>query len=262
MYIGQTKSFNPFVIPDNLGRGLDPISSEIGIVYPNYHSRNRYRVPGFPAVFRKAFMEKHQDIINLIKSTPAIQPPEDFTPRVMASVMQERAGAYTRAWNFLAAPREFTLDPIKALRTGISREEMSLYFLLVAFAHLTLAVVLYVGLKNSGFKTNDAGALLPPLLLLQPGLSLSLAGWLGFWGFLLKKNSQSGIRGARFASLLYIEVVVISGALLLMELSQVLIPVVAVMVSISLVAGIFLALSCGSEKVRNNKNIYGSYALV
>ena len=193
-------------------------------------------------------MDNHQDIINLIKSAPAIEPPGDFTPRVMASVMQERAGAYTRAWNFLAAPREFTLDPIKALRAGISREEMSLYFLLVAFAHLTLAVVLYVGLKNSGFKTSDTGALLPPLLLLQPWLSLCLAGWLGFWGFMLRMKSQAGVKGAKFASLLYIEVVVIGGALLLMELSLVLVPVVAAMVGISLLAGIFLALSSDSEK--------------
>ena len=193
-------------------------------------------------------MDNHQDIINLIKSTPAIHPPDNFTPWVMASVMQARAGAFTRAWNFLAAPREFTLDPIKALRTGISREEMSLYFLLVAFAHLTLAVVLYVGLKNSGFETSDAGALLPPLLMLQPGLSLSLAGWLGFWGFLLKKNPHSGMKGARFASLLYIEVVVIGGALLLMELSLVMLPLVAAMVGISLAAGIFLALSSDSKK--------------
>ena len=256
MYIGQTKSFNPFVIPDNLGRGLDPISSEIGIVYPNYHSRNRYRVPGFPAVFRKEYMDNHQDIINLIKSAPAIEPPGDFTPRVMASVMQERAGAYTRAWNFLAAPREFTLDPIKALHTGISREEMSIYFLLVAFAHLTLAIVLYIGFKSSGIKNSDLSEFISPLLLLQPGLSLCLAGWLGFWGFLLKKNSQAGIKGAKFASLLYIEVVVISGALLLMELSLVLIPLVAAIVGISVAAGIFLALSCGIEKVRSNNGSY------
>ncbi|MCX5831475.1 MAG: hypothetical protein NT140_06255, partial [Deltaproteobacteria bacterium] len=209
-----------------------------------------------PRFSRKEFMQNHQDIINLIKSAPAIDPPEDFTPRVMASVMQERAGAYTRAWHFLAAPREFTLDPIKALRTGISRDEMSLYFLLVAFAHLALAVVLYIGFKNSGFKTSDAGALFPPLLLLQPGLSLFLAGWLGFWGFLLRKNPQSGIKGARFASLLYLEVVVIGGALLLMELCLVLIPFVAAMVGISVAAGIFLALSCGIEKVRSNNGSY------
>jgi hypothetical protein len=199
-------------------------------------------------------MDNQQDIIDLIKSTPPIQPPDDFTPKVMVAVMQASEGSRARAWNFLSMSREFTLDPIRALRTGIGREEMSLYFMLVAFVHLILAVVLFMGFKNS-----DAGALIPPLLLLQPGLSLCLAGWLGFWGFLLKKNSQAGIKGARFASLLYIEAVVISGALLLMELSLVLIPFVAAMVGISVAAGIFLALSCGIEKVRS-KN--GSYALV
>jgi hypothetical protein len=200
-------------------------------------------------------MDQHHDIIDLIKSTPAIQPPDHLTPRVMASVMQEaRAGVLLRAWGFLSMSRESTLDPLKALRTGVTRDEMSLYFMLVAFAHLALAVVLFMGYENS-----DAGELMPPLLLLQPGLSLCLAGWLGFWGFLLKRNSQAGVKGARFASLLYIEAVVISGALLLMELSLVLIPFVAAMVGISLAAGIFLALCSGIVKVRNNN---GSYALV
>jgi hypothetical protein len=193
-------------------------------------------------------MDNHQDIINLIKSAPTIEPPEDFTPRVMASVMQAKVGNYLRAWNFLAAPREFSLDPIKALHTGISREEMSLYFLLVAFAHLTLAVALYVGFKSSDIKNSDLSALISPLLMLQPWLSLFMAGWLGFWGFLLKIKSQAGVKGARFASLLYIEVVVIGGALLLMELSLVMLPLVAAMVGISLVAGIFLAFSSDSEK--------------
>jgi hypothetical protein len=205
-------------------------------------------------------MDHQQDIIDLIKAAPSLHPPDDFTPRVMAAVMQARQGVYVRAWNFLSIPREFTLDPIRALRTGISRDEMSLYFMLVAFAHLTLAVVLFMGLKNI-----DAGAFIPPLLLLQPGLSLCLAGWLGFWGLLLKKNTQAGItgvKGAIFASLLYIEVMVISGALLLMELSLVLLPFVAAMVGISVAAGIFLTLSCGIVKVRNNKSNNGSYALV
>jgi hypothetical protein len=163
-------------------------------------------------------------------------------------------GVFVCAWNFLSMPRESTLDPIRALRTGITRDEMSLYFMLVAFAHLVLAVVLFMGYENS-----DAGELMPPLLLLQPGLSLCLAGWLGFWGFWLKRNSQAGLKGARFASLLYIEAVVISGALLIMELSLVLIPFVAAVVGISLAAGIFLALCSGIVKVRSNN---GSNTLV
>jgi len=193
-------------------------------------------------------MDEHQDLINLIKSTPTIQPPDDFTPRVMAAVMQVKQGVFARAWNYIAAPREFTLDPVKALRTGVSREEMSLYFMLVAFAHLILAVVLFIGFKNSGFKSSNADVFISPLFLLQPGVSLLLAGWLGFWGLRLKNNSKSGVKGAKFASLLYIEVVVVSGALLLMDLSLVLIPFVAAMVGISVVAGIFLALFCDIDK--------------
>lgn len=204
-------------------------------------------------------MDSHQDIIDLIKSAPPLRPPDDFTPRVMAAVLQARQGRFARLWNFLSLPREFTLDPLKALRTGSGRDEMALYFLLVAFAHLALAVVLFLGFKNSGLESSGAGALFPPLLLRQPGLSLCLAGWLCFWGFLLKKNPATGIKGARFASLLYLEVVVIGGTLLLMELSLVMIPFVAVMVGISVAAGIFLALVGGAEKVRSGN---GSYALV
>ena len=201
--------------------------------------------------------EDFRDIIDTIKmDAPAIQPPHDFTPRVMAAVMEAREGVYARVWNFLSRPRKFALDPIRALRTGVNRDEMSLYFMLVAFGHLTLAVVLLMGLKNI-----QAGTLIPPLLRLQPWLSLFLAGWLGFWGFLLKRNTKARVKGARFATLVYIEVVVISGVLLLMEFKPILflIPFIATVVGISVSAGIFLALSCRSEKIRNNK---GSYALV
>lgn len=195
-------------------------------------------------------MDNEQDIIDLIKKAPPIRPPDDFTPKVMAVVMQVREGIYARAWNFLATSREFTLDPIRALRGGFSPDETAIYFFMVACAHLTLAIVLLMGLKNI-----DAGALMPPLLRLQPWLSLFLAGWLGFWGFLLKKNMKSGIKGSKFASLIYIEVVVINGALLLIEFNRILflIPFFTTMVAISVAAGIFLAVSCSIENISGIK---------
>ena len=192
-------------------------------------------------------MDHQQDIIDLIKSTPAIQPPDDFTPRVMAAVTRTREGIYTRAWNFLSRPREATLHPIRALQTGISNEERGLYFLLVAFAHLILAVVLLIGLKNI-----DAGTLVSPLLLLQPWLSLFLAGWLGLWGFLLRKNAEAVIKGAKFATLMYIEAVVINWVLLIMEFKPILllVPFFAIVAGIGIAAGIFLALSCSPGNKR------------
>jgi hypothetical protein len=186
-------------------------------------------------------MDQHQDLIDLIKSAPTFDPPDDLTPRVMATVMQSKEGSDARAWHFLSMPREFTLDPIKVLRTGIDNNQRSLYFLLVAFAHLILTAVLFVGLRNMVVET-----LIPPIIRLQPWISLLLAGWLVFWAFLLKKNAKAGIRGAKYATLLYIEAVVINGVLLIMEFKPILllVPFLAIIAGIGVAAGIILAISC------------------
>lgn len=192
-------------------------------------------------------MGNEQEIIDLIKTTPAVRPPDGFTPRVMQAVIKTQEGVYARVWNFLSQSREFTLEPIRALRSGIGNEEISLYFMMVAFAHLTIAIVILKGLKNM-----DTAAIMPLLLKLQPWLSLSLACWLGLWGSLLKINPQAGIKWARFGAMVYIETVVINGVLLLMEFKIIisLVLFVAAIVSISVTAGIFLALSCSSGNIR------------
>jgi hypothetical protein len=192
-------------------------------------------------------MDEHQDLIDLIRLAPSVAPPDNLTSRVMAAVMQARQGVFMRAWHFLSMPRESTLNPIRALHTVISNEERSLYFLLVAFAHLTLGVVLLMGLKNI-----EAGTLASQLLLLQPWLSLLLAIWLGFWGFFLKINPKAGIKGAKFAALLYVEAVVVNGVLLIMEFKPVLllIPLFSIVAGIGVACGIFLAISCSHGNKR------------
>jgi hypothetical protein len=192
------------------------------------------------SLVKKESMDHHQDIIDLIKSTPMIEPPNNLTPRVMAAVMKAKERSYARVWNFLSMPREFTLDPIRALHTGIDNNQRSLYFLLVAFAHLILTAVLFIGLRNMVVET-----LIPPIIRLQPWVSLLLAGWLVFWASLLKKNTKAGIKGAKFATLLYIEAVVINGVLLIMEFKPVLllVPFFVIVAGIGVTAGIFLAMS-------------------
>jgi hypothetical protein len=195
-------------------------------------------------------MDKYPDIINLIKATPAAAPPDDFTPRVMAAVAQAKEGIYTHVWNFLSEPRKFIIEPARALQADVGNDEVSLYFTVVAFAHLTLAAVLLMGLKNM-----IAGILLPPLLRLQPFFFLSMACWLGVWGLLLKLNPQKAIKGARFGAMVYIEAAVINGILLLMELKTAF-PFIAFLTAvfgISIVVGIFLALSCRDGNFRTIK---------
>ena len=192
-------------------------------------------------------MEEFKELTKIIRKPPSVQPPDDFTPRVMAAVMQMETGFYARAWNFLARRREFTLDPARALRGQVSFNEMYIYFMLVAVAHLAFAFVLLIGFQNINTKT-----LLPPIILLQPWLLLFLACWLGLWGFLLKKNATTGVRVARATTLIYIEAVVINGVLLFIQFNRILllIPFIATIVGGTVAAGIFLALICGGDNIR------------
>ena len=200
-------------------------------------------------------MEKFADIIEKIESQKLIKPPDNLVAGVMKGMDKLETSLLFRFYRFLFQSRQFTFDPISALRRGTSYDEICLCFMMVAFAHLTLAVVLLMGLKSI-----DTRTLLPPLLWWQPWLSLFLACWLVFWGFILKKNAGTGIKGVRAAAFFYIEAVVINGALLFMEFSRILllVPYIAVMTGSAIAAGIFLAFISGSD---NKRIIRGASAL-
>jgi len=192
-------------------------------------------------------MEKFRELIDIIQKTPAVQPPEDLTPHVMLSLMQVKTGFFARVWNSIARQRSFSLNPSRALRGESSNNEIYVYFMLAAAAHLVFASVLLIGFQNIVTKT-----LLPPIILLQPWLLLFLTCWLGFWGLVLKKKSTIGIKMARITMLMYIEVVVINGVLLIIEFKSIFLvmPYIATIVFGTIAAGIFLALICGTYTVR------------
>jgi hypothetical protein len=192
-------------------------------------------------------MEKYKNLIQQIQKHKIIDPPDDLVAEVMSGIDKLGTGLLYRIYRFLLRPCQFTLDPVSALRKEPSIEEKSLYFMLVAFAHLTIAVVLLMGLKSMETRT-----LLPPLLWWQPWVSLFLAGWLVFWALILKKNTRAGIKAVRVAALFYIEAVVINGALLFIEFHRILflVPFIAAMIGSAVAAGIFLALISSNDNVR------------
>jgi hypothetical protein len=194
-------------------------------------------------------MDNEKKIADLIRSAPVVRPPDDFTARVMTSVMKEE-GLFERGWRVLSAPRVFPLDPVRALRAGSGQDELGAYFLLVAFAHLILGAVLLTGFSRIG-----AAISLPGLFGIQPWLSFMLALWLGIWGGLLKRDARGGeavgLKGAGFAALTYIEIVVINGALLLMAFRglPLVVPFVAFIVMGTVAVGIFLAVTSRKGKI-------------
>ena len=192
-------------------------------------------------------MEKYKNLIQKIQKHKIIEPPDNLVAGVMAGIEKLETNLFYRFNRFLSRPLQFSLDPVSALRTGPSLEEKSFYFMLVAFAHLTLAVVLLMGLKSMEIRT-----LLPPLLWWQPMVSLFLACWLVFWAFILKKNTPAGVQAVRAAALFYIEAVVINGVLLFMEFNRILlfVPFIAAMIGSAIAAGIFLALISSSDNMK------------
>lgn len=195
-------------------------------------------------------MDKEQQIIDLMQTMPRVLPPENFTPRVMAAISEQRKSFWAGAWQCLATSREFTLDPLRAMRQGVSNDELSLYFIMVAFVHLTIAVVLFMG-----FKKINAASFLPLPLRAQPWLSFFLAGWLVLWGLLLKLHNQAGVKGARFATFIYLEIAVLIGIFSWLEFKGVpaLLPFFAINCCISVASAIFLALSCRWENAGSIK---------
>ena len=128
-------------------------------------------------------MIEKEKIEELMSTSAPVEPADDFTERVMATVMETKQGFHHRIWSILASPRRFTLNPMRALHEGVSHDEIFLYFDMVAFAYLILSAVLFIGLK-----TIDMISLISPLLQVQPWIFLFLACGMGFIGFMARKS--------------------------------------------------------------------------
>lgn len=197
-------------------------------------------------------METFRELTDTIRKTATVEPPDDLTAQVMTSILQIKTDFYSRTWNALNRHRSFSLNPSRALRGQSNHDEMFIYFMIIAVAHLALAVVLL-----AGFRSVSTKILFPSIILFQPLLILFLAGCLIIGGLLLKRNGPTGIAMARAAALIYIEAAVINGALLCIEFNRVLllIPFVTVIVGVTVAAGIFLALICVDNTLNREKTV-------
>jgi hypothetical protein len=153
-------------------------------------------------------MDQHQDIINLIKSTPSIEPPDDLTPRVMEAVMEAREGVFERAWDFLSMPRESTLKTISAFQAGIGNMELVWHFLIAGFIYAIIGASLLVGLSEFKHVT-----VLSEWIAWQPFLWLASALLCVLCGVVLYAGAggNRGLNLVRFYMFFHIGFVIING---------------------------------------------------
>jgi hypothetical protein len=155
-------------------------------------------------------MENHQDIINLIKSTPAIQPPENFTQNVMQSVMRERPGVAERLRQILLQPRGRLFAPRGILSTASTRAECAFYYVITGTFYLVMGLVLMVGLGGS-----EGEMALARWSRIQPQLMIAAALWLSGLGGILYLSDRTKVEVAKIATVMYLLFVVISGAVVI-----------------------------------------------
>jgi hypothetical protein len=151
-------------------------------------------------------MDHQQDLIDLIKSAPAIQPPDEFTPGVMAAVMQTKEGSRARAWDFFSMPREFTLDPISDFRSGTGNMELVWHFFIAGFVYAIIGTSLLIGFEGIKHITT-----LSEWISLQPFLWLASALMFMFCGVVLYAGANRGLNLVRSYLFFHIGFAIING---------------------------------------------------
>jgi hypothetical protein len=154
-------------------------------------------------------LKKWQDLKSiacLAAEAKAVDPPADFTGRVLSRLSEAPQSRLAAVREFLTRPRTANIDLARAFSGKVSRPECSFYYLMGGLYYLIISMILMIGLNK-----------LDPLwsavtwIKLQPLLSLSVALWLGAMGVALLKNGQTAIQIAYTGSLLLIGFFIVNG---------------------------------------------------
>jgi hypothetical protein len=127
-------------------------------------------------VFKKVFMENHQHIINLIKAAPAIEPPEDFTPRVMARLA---AAPSLNLWQLLrqALAEAGEISWVSFTQECGQGRNAGFYFLIAGLFFFIIGSMLFSSVFLVGYATKALGfVLLKSILIIMAAISLVIAG--------------------------------------------------------------------------------------
>ena len=157
-------------------------------------------------------MDRYKGIINIIKNTPPVQYPDDFTERVMAQLPALQTSIWSGIKDSLLRPR--TTHMFKTFAKPPSRTECSFYFVMAGILYFIVGVILIMGLKNIGSEISNAN-----WIMMQPQISFIIAFGLMVLGISLLKENILIIKAAHFGILIYIGFVIINGIVLQMSLN-------------------------------------------
>lgn len=163
---------------------------------------------------------KNEAIIDMIKDMPPVQPPGDFTGRVMARIglCSSRYGVVKRILNSLMRPRD-----LKGFRLlfpeSITKSQCGFYFILVSLFYLVMGIVFSRSLES----INSAGCQ-AIWLLYQPEFSFAIAIGFALLGISFVSSRPVSVRSAKFGIFICIGSIIINNVILQIDVR---IPIVA-----------------------------------
>ncbi len=151
--------------------------------------------------------------IDMIKGISPVQPPDDFTDRVMLKVglCPSRYGAAKRIHDLLTRPRD--LKGFRLLPESITKGQCGFYFILVSLFYLAVGMVFLRSLET--ISTTGYQAI---WLLYQPEFSFAIAIGFAFTGISFISGQPVSVRSARFGIYLYVAAIVINSLILQIDM--------------------------------------------
>lgn len=156
-------------------------------------------------------MDKNQDIIDRIKSTPSIQPPASFTDNVILRLPDKYPGILPAVGSFLNQLYNSALEPDGDRASGLTRRECSFYFFITGFFYLIIGIVILLGLSGvSGDGPLTKWSLVQPLMIIIASF------WLSGLGGMLFISDRISMEVAKIATMIYILSVILCGSVVVM----------------------------------------------
>lgn len=195
-------------------------------------------------------LARFRHLAEIMEKAPRQEPPEGFTARVMARLPEGKATVRRFSFQRPFGIPAFTTDMTLGFRRPVTKTECAYYFFLTGFAHLILAFVLFLGMR--ALYGNVAGS---SWIRVQPFIVFFLSVWFFIFSILLRRR-LAGLKAARIAIFIYLEIVVINGALPLIKFGSqwFLLPFWGLTASCMIIGG-YLALALQRNRERETMKI-------
>jgi len=187
-------------------------------------------------------------LARMMRDEPAPEPPAGLAERVMSRIRAHRPSLWKVLGEALLRPHEVSFHPLNAIRSPVSGQECSFYFIMVGVFYAILGVILMVGLHRLG-----ASLVTPGWVRWQPQIALVTAGCMVAIGLYLLKDGKLALRMARVGALVYLGFALLNGVFVSLEWD---IPVSAFMSLLSALIG----LPTGFFLIRTIQNCGKRYA--